>query len=86
MIPSRNIKDITVDELADIWLMIGGVPHLFNEQEMRNWLDNGEVIEGLQFGANEIIQVGVHLYAMGFTGDSRSEWNLTNTHDIIRNI
>lgn len=86
MVKPRNITTITLDELADIWLMIEGTPHLFNEIDLRNWLEFGEVPEGLEFGACEIIPVGIYLYSKGFNADSRSEWDLTKTHEIIKNI
>lgn len=82
----RNISTITEDELIEIWLMIGGTPHMFNETQMRNWLNFGEVPEGIEFGACEIIPVGIYLYSKGFNADSRSEWDLTSIHETINNI
>lgn len=65
----RNISSIELGELEEIWFGIGGTAHLSNEHQLRKWLIEGEVPEGLIFGGYEIATIGKYLFDRDFEGN-----------------
>lgn len=72
----RKISSMTEEEKGEIWKLIGGTPHLFNENDFNTWMEEGEVPEGIKFGAYEIYLVGQYLIMKGFGEDDESPWEL----------
>lgn len=70
----REISSLTEDEKGEMWALIGGTPHLFNDEEFMNWMENGEVPDGITLGALEIVRLGEYLKSKGFNGDAKGKW------------
>lgn len=41
--PQKSLGEITEDDAVEIWASIGGTPHLFDIDIVKNWLISGEV-------------------------------------------
>lgn len=66
----KKINELTEEEAIEIWLAIGGTPHLFNYQDILTWLCDGDVMPGLYFTGFECIVVAEELQRMGYTKES----------------
>jgi hypothetical protein len=60
------ISHITEDELVDIWALIGGAPHLCYVEEIKDWICNGNTIDGLVLGALEMALITNFLIKKGY--------------------
>lgn len=64
----RPLSDMTEDDCAEVWALIGGTPHLGNVEDIREWLMTGETekVEGIIYGALEGALVTQYLLSRGF--------------------